>query len=419
MWGEMWGRASGLEYGNQVIKAGKAKGRHFERRLTKSFVRKALPGRHTDGGGLYLVVDPSGASRWLLRITVRGKRRDFGLGSTSVVSLYEAREKADRYRRVSRTGGDPSADDGLASKVFVTFDELAKQIHQHRIKKTSRNGKHIDQWINTLTTYASPVIGQKPVDLVKRSDIMRILEPIWHVKQDTAARVLQRLNVVFDYALSHELRTDGNPVAGVQKGLGTQKKKVRHFAAADWVEAANIYHNLQQKNSIGALALKFTMLTAVRSGAVRQAKWSEFDQMLMVWDIPEDHMKTGEAFCVPLSGQVRQVLKLAKSFQNGPDSLVFPSPRNPAKPISENTMRKLLQVDRPGLTVHGFRTSFRQFAEEHTNFSREVKEYALAHTISNKTEAAYLRVDYFAERDQLMQQWANALEEHGRELAIN
>lgn len=392
---------------------GKAKGRHYERRLNRADVKKAGPGRHTDGGGLYLVVDDTGASRWLLRIVVRGRRRDFGLGSTSVVSLSEAREQADHFRRIARTGGDPHEDAGLASRVFTTFDELAEQVHEMRIKETSRNGKHVNQWINTLNKYASPVIGKKPVDLVKRSDIMAILEPIWLSKQETARRVLQRLSVVFDYALSHELRTDGNPVAGVERGLGSQKKKVKHFEAADWTEAAHIFNWLKSKKSIGSLALQFTILTAVRSGAVRQARWSEFDEMGFSWDIPEDHMKAGEAFSVPLNNQAREVLKAAEAFRSGPDSLVFPSPNDPEKMLSENTMRKLLQSDRPGLTVHGFRTSFRQYAEEHTSYPREVKEYALAHSISNKTEAAYLRVDYYDEREKLMEEWGNALEDHG------
>lgn len=419
MWGKMWGDDLADGADGPVRKPGKARGRHFERRLTAQFVKKATPGRHTDGGGLYLVVDDTGASRWLLRIVVRGRRRDFGLGSTSTVSLTQARDKADGFRRVARTGGDPLEDAEIASRVFVTFDELAKTVHEMRIKKTSRNGKHVDQWINTLNKYASPVIGRKPVDLVKRSDIMMILEPIWLSKQETARRVLQRLSVVFDYALSHEFRADGNPVAGVERGLGNQKRKVKHFEAADWIVAAQIHHWLKSKEGIGALALRFTMLTAVRSGAVRQARWTEFDELRFVWDIPEDHMKTGEAFSVPLSDQAREVLRQAEVFRMCPDGLVFPSPKNSERMLSENTMRKILQVDHPGLTVHGFRTSFRQFAEEHTEFPREIKEYALAHSISNKTEAAYLRVNYFDERDKLMAEWGRAMEEHGVPLPPN
>lgn len=396
--------------GSHKQSGGKARGRHFERRLKQADVKKAQPGRHTDGGGLYLVVDKTGASRWLLRIVVQGRRRDFGLGSTSAVSLAEAREHADRFRRIARTGGDPLDDRETASRMFVTFDELARQVHETRVKETSRNGKHVNQWINTLNKYASPVIGEKPVDLVKRSDIMAILEPIWLSKQETARRVLQRLRVVFDYALSHEIRLDGNPVAGVERGLGSQKKRRKHFKAADWIEAAHIYNWLKTKEGVGSLALQFTILTAVRSGAVRQARWSEFDELRYVWDIPENHMKSGEEFSVPLCEQARKVLTKAERFKAGPDSLVFPSPKDSAKMLSENTMRKLLQSDHPGLTVHGFRTSFRQFAEEHTTYPREVKEYALAHTISNKTEAAYLRVDYFDERDKLMTEWGEALE---------
>lgn len=391
--------------------AGKAKGRHFERRLTAAFVRKAQPGRYTDGGGLYLTVDPSGAKRWLLRIVVRGKRRDFGLGSCSVVSLAEARERADKYRVIARTGGDPTEQREAQARVFVTFDEIAERVHSARVKPTSRNGKHVDQWINTLKKYASPIIGSRPVHLVSRSDIMRILEPIWLAKPETARRVRQRLRVIFDYALSHEYRDDGNPVAGVENGLGPQNQRVTHFAAADWVTAASVYHWLNGKEEVGSLALQFTILTAARSGAVRKARWSEIDRMRFVWDIPAENMKAGLPFSVPLSSSVREVLNRAERFRCGPDGLLFPSPKDPSKPISENTMRKLLQTEWPAFTVHGFRTSFRQYAEELTSFSREVKEYALAHTVANKTEAAYLRVDYFDEREKLMEQWATALKE--------
>lgn len=247
--------------------------------------------------------------------------------------------------------------------------------------------------------------------MVSRSDIMRILEPIWLSKPETARRIRQRLRVIFDYALSHEYRDDGNPVAGVENGLGPQNQRVEHFAAADWVTAASVYHWLNEKEEIGALALQFTILTAARSGAVRKARWSEIDQMRFVWDIPAENMKAGVPFSVPLSNAAREVLERAETFRCGADGLLFPSPKDNRKPISENTMRKLLQTEWPDITVHGFRTSFRQFAEEHTNFTREVKEYALAHTVANKTEAAYLRVDYFDERDKLMEEWASALQE--------
>lgn len=392
---------------------GKAKGRHFERRLKASMIKKAPPGRHTDGGGLYLVVDPSGASRWLLRITVQGRRRDFGLGSTSVVSLEEARQKADEFRKMARGGGDPIEQTETSAKLFITFDELAERVHQEWIIPKSSNGKHVDQWINTLRTYASPVIGKKPVHLISRADIFTILNPIWKTKHETARRVRQRMGVVFDYALETEIRTDGNPVADVLKNRRNEAPKVKHFKAADWLEAASIFDEFKAKEEIGALALCFTIATAVRSGAVRKARWNEIDDCKFVWDIPEGHMKTRAAFSVPLSIQAQMLLERAEKFKTGPDSLIFPSPARPDKMLSENTMRKILQASRPGLTVHGFRTSFRQFAEEQTKFSREVKEYSLAHDVGSKVERAYNRGDYFEERSELMELWGKALAEAG------
>jgi integrase len=398
---------------DSVSKGGKAKGRHFERRLKASMIKKAAPGRHTDGGGLYLVVDPSGASRWLLRITVQGRRRDLGLGSTSVVSLDEARKKSDELRRVARSGGDPVAENEASTKLFITFDELAERVHREWIVPRSSNGKHVQQWINTLNTYASPVIGKKPVHLISRSDIFEILNPIWKRKHETARRVRQRMGVVFDYALEAEIRKDGNPVQDVMKGRKGDAPKVEHFRAASWDQAANIFWFFQQKDEIGALALCFTIATASRSGAVRRARWGEVDECKFVWDIPEGHMKAREPFAVPLSPQARKLLSRAEKFKTGPDSLIFPSPTGKDKMLSENTMRKLLQASYSGLTVHGFRTSFRQYAEEHTDAAWEVKEYSLAHTVGSKTERAYNRGDYFDERMKLMEEWGAALEEFG------
>lgn len=390
---------------------GKARGRHYERRLTKRSVDKAGPGRHTDGGGLYLVVDPSGAKRWLLRITVQGKRRDLGLGSQSIVSLEEARVKAEEYRRLARGGDDPIKHQESASKVFVTFEQLAVQVYKDWIAPRSSDPQKGSQWLNSLRNHAFPLIGNKPVHVISRSDIFSVLNPIWKTKHETARRVRQRMTVVFDYALETEIISDGNPAADVMRNRRNEAPKVKHFKAAHWHEAASIYDEFKNRDDIGALALCFTIATAARSGAVRKARWNEIDECMIVWDVPEGHMKGREEFSVPLSRSAQSILDKVKKLRAGPDSLIFPSPLGGDRIISENTMRKLLQASHPGLTVHGFRTSFRQFAEEHTDFSREVKEYSLAHTIGTKTELAYNRGDYFDERSALMEQWSQALEE--------
>ncbi|MBT2130639.1 integrase [Planktotalea lamellibrachiae] len=346
-----------------------------------------------------------------MRIVVRGDRRDFGLGSVSLVDLDEARAKADEIRKLARGGGDPKEQKEAAAKIYITFDELAEKTHQEWIVKEDSNGKHIDQWINTLRTYAYPVIGKKPVHLISRSDIFKVLNPIWKTKHETARRVRQRMSVVFDFALEAEIRTDGNPVADVLKNRNNDAPKVKHFKAVDWIEASAIYCDFRSREEIGALALCFTISTAVRSGAVRQARWHEIDECKLCWDIPEGHMKAREPFSVPLNAQARVILDKVEKYRIGSDSLIFPSPNGQDKMLSENTMRKLLQTRRPGLTVHGFRTSFRQFAEDETNFSREVKEYSLAHTVGSKTERAYNRGDYFDERIKLMDEWGLALAE--------
>lgn len=396
---------------NEIIRqpSGKARAPHVERRLKARFVKSAPPGRHTDGGGLYLVVDQSGARRWLLRIMVHGKRRDFGLGSFPVVDLEEAREKAIDYRRIVKSGGNPIVDSQKSAKAHATFEEVAKMMHQRQIIPNNRNGKHVDQWINTLQKYAFPRIGHMAIREISRSDVMDVLEPVWLTKQETARRLYQRLSAVFRYALAKEYRSDGNPVDGLRDALPAQKKEVEHFTAVDWIQVPTIFEWLEEKDSVSSLALRFTILTAVRSGPVRNAVWSEFDDSLTFWNIPKGKMKSNKDFTVPLPEEATRILEVAKRMPQSPEGFVFPSPTKPERPLSDAAMRKLLQSEFPGLTVHGFRTSFRQWTEEATDFSREVKEYALAHSIQNKTEAAYRRLDYIEQREEMMAQWASTI----------
>lgn len=233
----------------QGVESGKSKGKrpgpHVERRLSAAFVKSAPPGRHTDGGGLYLVVSESGARRWLLRLVVKGARRDLGLGSASLVSLAEARERAFSYRRIARSGGDPTEERFRVQPETITFAVAASQVHEVRIKAHSRNGKHVDQWINTLRTYAFPVIGQMGVDEITHREILAVLQPIWMDKEETARRVFQRLKTVLDWSIVNGYREAENPVPAVKTALHPQKNRVRHFAAVRWEETTNLYSNLE------------------------------------------------------------------------------------------------------------------------------------------------------------------------------
>lgn len=391
--------------GAPVPRRGKQPGPHFEKRLNAAFVKTAQPGRHTDGGGLFLTVDASGARRWLVRLVIRGRRRDIGLGSATLVPLGKAREKAQALRAVARVGGDPLTPDQGALPPSITFEKAAAEVHRNQIKTTSRNGKHTEQWLSTLRTYAFPYIGKSRVYDITRSDILTILEPIWLTKPETARRVLQRMKTVFDWTLVKEYRVAANPVEAVRIALPRQKKKVEHFAAIPWDDTPAVMADLEEMEGVGALALRFTILTAARSGSVRKATWAEFSKSSLEWSIPADHMKGGEGFVVPLSSAAIAVLREAKRRQPAGADLVFPSPTNPRRPISENTMAKALGVLRPGATVHGMRSAFRDWAEIFADAKREVKESALAHSNGDKVESAYLRTDYLYERERLMEVW--------------
>jgi hypothetical protein len=240
--------------GAGAVQRGKAAAAHYEKRLTARFVKTAGPGRHTDGGGLFLLVDPSGARRWLLRVVIIGRRRDLGLGSATLVSLADAREKAQAFRRIARAGGDPTAQDRDGLPPSILFRDAAEKIHTNRIKTKSRNGKHTDQLLTTLKTYAYPMIGAKRVYDITSADILTVLEPIWITKQETARRVLQRLTVIFDWALVRNYRVAANPVGTVRAALPTQEREVKHFAAIKWNDANPFMAELMGRSGVAALA---------------------------------------------------------------------------------------------------------------------------------------------------------------------
>lgn len=387
----------------------KRRGQHPEKALSAVQVRQLkTAGRYVDGNGLYLVVDPSGAKRWVLRTVVMGRRRDIGLGGLSLVPLAEAREKALAYRKLAREGGDPLANKRKAEISTPTFAVAAERVFEEH-KDSWRNAKHAAQWITTLRTYAFPSIGSRPVDQIEAPDILRVLGPIWLTKPETARRVRQRLSTVLDWAKVAGYRSGENPVLGVTKGLPKQTVKDDHHAALPYSEVPAFLTSLMDTDvsEITKLAFEFLILTASRTGEVLGMKWEEVDEAGRTWTVPSDRMKAKRMHRVPLSPRCMEILAEAGRLGTGVP-YVFPG-RSGNKPLS--SMVFLMALRRMGLdvTAHGFRSSFRDWAAEQTNFPREVCEGALAHTIENKVEAAYRRSDLFEKRRELMDAWARHL----------
>lgn len=385
-------------------------GKHPEKALSALKVRSLKEaGRYADGNGLYLVVDPSGAKRWMLRTVVQGRRRDIGLGGTSLVSLAEAREKALSYRKRAREGGDPLAEKRRVEAKTPTFGEAARRVFDEHLPSW-KNSKHASQWMNTLQQYAFSTIGDMPVNEIDSPHVLRVLSPIWLSKPETARRVRQRIGTVLSWAKAAGYRTGDNPVEGVAKGLPKQRDRNEHHAAMPFAEVPAFVARLQgaaDQGEITRLAIEFLILTAARTGEVLGAKWREIDKPGHVWTIPADRMKAGRAHRVPLSSRCLDILERARLLSAGSD-FIFPG-RTITRPMSNMAFAMMLRRMDVPFTVHGFRSSFRDWAAERTNYSREICEMALAHTVSNKVEAAYRRTDLFDKRRALMEEWTTYL----------
>lgn len=382
--------------------------------LTALKVKNAKPGRHVDGKGLCLVVKPSGAKSWVLRVQAEGKRRDIGLGSVDMLSLAEAREKAAEGRKWAKQGLDPAHEWRKARAVIPNFETAARTYHDLH-KGTWRNEKHAAQWINTLVEYAFPRIGKTRIDLVDSADIVAVLAPIWLDKPETAGRVRQRIATVLNYAHSQHWRTTEAPMRAVAGGLPrrtkTNSKARKHFAAMPYDDLPAFMQKLRgETQTAGRAALAFTILCAARSGETRGATWGEFDLEAATWTIPGARMKAGETHTVPLSPWALSILTERKGLlPSKPGDLVFPGLKGE---MSDATMAKAMREAGGGAyTVHGTaRSSFRDWAADMKIAPREVCEAALAHTNPNATEAAYLRTKYLDQRRDLMTRWASFLE---------
>ena len=362
------------------------------------------PGRYTDGDGLILNVSSGGARSWLLRVRIDGQRRDIGLGSLKVLTLAEAREKAVDFRRQIARGIDPVAERRKVADPVPTFRDAATRVHTEH-KQSWKNGKHQAQWINTLETYAFPLIGDRPVNEIEGPIIRDVLAPIWLSKPETARRVRQRIGAVLDWSYVKGYRKNEAPMRSLSKGLPRQPRKDGHFAAMSYTDVPAFIARLRERVSVGRVALEALILTAARSGEIRGATWAEVDLEAGLWSVPAERMKMGRVHHVPLAPQAIDAFRRAEAFRMPCTDLAFPG-QKPKLPMSDMTLMKAMRDFELPFTVHGFRSAFRDWVAEETSYPGEVAEAALAHAIQNKVEAAYRRTDFLEKRRGLMREWA-------------
>jgi integrase len=374
-------------------------------RLTARFVQHAPIGWHCDGRGLYLQCTASTDGlinrSWVYRYAMDSRERYMGLGPVADVSLAEARDKALAARKLKLEGIDPlqhKQQQAQARKIeqarTVTFRDCAEQyldLHLENFK----NPKHRAQWRSTLATYVYPKIGNMSVADIGPADVLRCIEPIWNTKRETASRVRQRIERILDYATTRQYRTGDNPAAHVTESLPKTKNGRGHFAALPYVELPTFMQELRERDSLSARALEFTILTAARTGEVIGATRDEINIKTRIWTVPAGRMKAGKEHRVPLSSRAIEILQgLDQRTKN-----LFP--------LSNMGMAELLKGMRAGVTVHGMRSSFMDWAHECTNYPKVVIDKALTHAVSDKVEAAYRRGDLFVKRTKLMNAWAD------------
>ena len=372
-------------------------------KLTAKFVENVSEaGKYYDQHGLFLHVRPSGAKKWLQRYTFQGRRREIGLGSAKIVSVATARRNAHQNLVLVSEGIDP-IEDKKQDTVIPKFEVAARKVYEDN-RPTWRNAKHAAQFITTLETYAFPVIGSMSVKEINSSHILRILSPIWVAKAETAKRVRQRLSTVFKYCVAQQWRTDDPANIAIVEALPNPKRKVQHRKSISYNDVSDFIETVS-KSSAGLstkLGLEFLILTATRSGEVRNARWNEVNGSL--WTIPAERMKAGVAHRIPLPSRCIEILAEAKEISQG-SGFIFEGTK-PNKPLSENTFNKLMKELGLEVHAHGFRTSFRTWTQEKTNYPREIAEAALAHSLRDKAEAAYARSDLLEKRAEMMEAWA-------------
>jgi integrase len=370
---------------------------------------------------LYLAVFPGGSKSWVFRFKENGKARDMGLGPVHTLTLAEARDKATECRKLRLDGIDPIArrNEDRAARAYeaakaITFQQCA-EAYMADNSIGWKNAKHRQQWKNTLSEYAYPVLGKLSVRDIDTGLVVKVIKPLWTAVPETASRLRGRIETVLNWATAHGHRRDqyGNALPNPARWKGnldhllpkrSKVRSIKHFDAMPYGEVGAFMAELRQQEGVAPLALQFTILNAARTNETIEAKWSEFDPLRRLWTIPGERMKSGRDHRVPLSDAAMEILKRQTEASQG--DYVFPG-RISNKPLSNMSMLQLLRRMRgQGKTVHGFRSTFKDWARERTNFPNEVSEAALAHINADKVEAAYARGDLFEKRRKLMEAWA-------------
>ena len=388
--------------------------RHLKRLTARTVAALSKPGRHADGGNLYLTITRTAATvsrRWTFMYVFAGKQREAGFGSAAVVTLAQAREKAALYHALLAKGVDPLEAKKGASEAAAarkTFGECAEALIKAK-RREWRSEVHAGQWRQTLETFCKPIWGT-PVDAVDVAALLGVLTPVWQATPETASRLRGRIEAVLDAARAKGFigANEANPARwkGHLDHLLAKRTQLSrgHLAAMPYAEVPNFVAKLHEVESIQALALEFLILIAARASEVTGARWSEIDMGARVWTIPASRMKAGREHRVPLSGRAVEIVKKMAAIETG--DLVFPGLRR-GRPLSSKT---LLKLSGPGSTSHGFRSAFRDWCGEETSFPREIAEQALAHATGGAVERAYRRGDALEKRRELMEAWARYLE---------
>jgi integrase len=384
-------------------------------------------GYHRCGPSLYLQVSPSGTKSWIYRFKspVTKKQREMGLGSQSVIGLAEARQLALEQKRLVALGTDPIEERKQIQKSkvieqarYVTFNEVAEACIKAKSHEW-RNAKHAQQWSNSLKRYAYPILGDLPLSDISTDLVLKVVEPIWISKTETASRVRQRIETIWDYGKARNY-VDGENPARLKGHLDqllaktSKVKRVRHFPALPYNQIGNFMKSLRNRSGFSALGLEFLILTAGRTGEVIGAKWAEIDLEQEVWTIPAERMKAGKEHRVPLTPRAMEILNSITSNRN-PEAYVFSGWKQNTGLSNNAFLAVLKKMGRSEITAHGFRSTFRDWAaEEAHQFPNETIELALAHTIKNKAEAAYRRGDQLERRRELMAAWSDYTNQHSR-----
>jgi len=389
-------------------------------RLTALQIKNAPAGKYADGGGLWLHRRADGGGQWFLRVTIHGRRREMGLGSLDHVGLKEARQEAEKWRTVVRQGKDPIKERERlkreADRSDTRLSNIAHAAFEAKKAELKGDGK-AGRWMTPLELHVLPKLGKVPIEEIDQRDIKTALEPIWHTKAETARKAMNRLGIVIRYGAAMGLDVDLQATLKAKELLGKSRHRTQNIPAIHWKSAQDFYSSING-GSLTELALRFLMLTVVRSGPLRKARWEQFSENL--WTIPGENMKSlkGQAkdFTIPLSSEALRVLDQLAHFER--DGFVFPGQKSGV--MSDMSMTKFLSDRGHDFRPHGFRTTFRTWCSEETDFPDKHVEKCLAHTVGSKVQQAYERTEFLEQRQNIMERWGNFLaQRNGRQRKLN